>query len=282
MVKQPKSKLKVRLLPIYLWVISYMKPYFKTLILLILCGIVITLAELALPKFIQFLIDSVFPHQDYGIFFTILAAIIVMFSLMLLAKNAQNLLQRHLQEKAARDLQFSIFRKLRSLGFSYFERHPVGESLALLNTEVTAVQTVFSHFFPWMVSSIIFSAMSVGFMLTISVKLTLVIIPCFLFYYLVGPFLEKRAALIWRQMSQDRVQISKKGYETVSSLIELRANASEQWDKDNFMKLQDNFSRSMQKTNLYSHARGSVRRLANFRGPFFCSFMALTLCGATF
>ncbi len=37
-------------------------------------------------------------------------------------------------------MQFSIYSHLRNLGFAYFEKHRVGESLALMNTEVTSLK----------------------------------------------------------------------------------------------------------------------------------------------
>jgi ATP-binding cassette subfamily B protein len=60
-----------------------------------------------------------------------------MVALIIIISAIKNQLNRIIQEKSARDLQFSVFDQLRNLGFSYYEKHSVGETLSLFNNEIT-------------------------------------------------------------------------------------------------------------------------------------------------
>src|SRR5699024_6692922 len=117
-----------------------------------------------------------------------------------------------IQEKAARDIQFTIIKQLRSLGVPYFEQRPIGESLSFLNTEVLALQKFYRDMFPDLIRRAIFSAVSIALLLSISWKLTLVIIPALLLYYLIGPYLERLAANEAKRNTDHRIQFNQKVY----------------------------------------------------------------------
>lgn len=101
-----------------------------------------------------------------------------------------------IQENTARDLQLSIFQQLRRLGFSFFEKTPSGTILTLLNTEVAALQKLYREYFPELLQNAFFACLSFVLMFALSPTLTFLLLPCFLLYYLVGPYFEKRASCI--------------------------------------------------------------------------------------
>ena len=53
---------------------------------------------------------------------------------MLQAVN--NRVERAMQERISRNIQSSIFEQIRRLGFAYFDQHPVGESVSLMQSEL--------------------------------------------------------------------------------------------------------------------------------------------------
>lgn len=215
---------------------------------------------------IQYFIDVIYPADDYRSFSYLLLMIAGLCLIMFGATVSQNTLQRILREKAARDLQVAVFQKLRKLGFSYFERHPVGETLSFLNTEVAAIQEIYRQYLPAIIQDAIFAFVALIILLTIHVKLTLLLIPCFLLYYSVGPYYEKKAAKVGKLTAENRIQFNKQIYESISALPEFRAYGRESWDLQRFLEKLHSLVKNNLLVILYSYLRGTVRRLCTYSG----------------
>jgi ATP-binding cassette, subfamily B, bacterial len=261
-----KEKGTYTLLMVYFWTLSFLRPYLPKLFLLILCGLVINGVELTIPKFIQYFIDSIINEQESKQFIALLALVAVFVVIMILFLALRNLVQRSLQESTSRDMQFSIYSHLRKLGFAYFEKHPVGESLSLMNTEVTSLQKLYRQLFPWMINGLIFSVFSITLMATISLKLCIILIPSFFLSYLFGPYLEKKASIYGKQMADDRVQFNQKIYESIASISDIRANSAEEWDLRAVKNRHKQFNKTMIKTYWFAYWRGTNRRLSYYAG----------------
>lgn len=250
------------LFKVYLWTLSFLKPYKWLFLLVIVSSIFITGIELIIPKFIQYFIDVIVPEKNTKLFFTLLGGTVGLVSIMIYLSTVRNNLQMIVQERASRDIHFKIFSHLRRLGFSYFEKTPVGETLSLMNTEVTAVQNLYRHFIPFMIQEAIFSIIAISILFTMNVKLALLIVPSFLLYYLVGPRFERKASILSKELSTNRIALNKKIYETISSLLEIRAFSSEKWEYGRLNNSVHTFNTSMIKAYLYAYIRGTVRRLS--------------------
>ncbi|HEY0827335.1 MAG TPA: ABC transporter ATP-binding protein, partial [Bacilli bacterium] len=148
----------------------------------------------------------------------------------------------------------------------YYERHPVGETLSFLNTEVAAIQEIYRTYLPFMIQDTLFVAVAFSILLSIHVKLTLVLIPCFLLYYLVGPYFEKKASHIGKVVNENRILFNKQIYESISALPEFRVYVREDWDLSRFLEKLKSYIYTNLKLVLYSFIRGTVRRLCNFSG----------------
>ncbi|MEK3886838.1 ABC transporter ATP-binding protein [Bacillus sp. FSL K6-3431] len=261
-----KDKGTYTLLTVYLWTLSFLRPYLLTLCLLVLCGLIITGVELAIPKFIQYFIDHILAEQQANQFIILIWVIVGLVVMMLLFSALRNLVQRSMQEKASRDIQISIYSHLRKLGFAYFEKHPVGESLALMNTEVAALQNLYRQLFPWMINGFIFSICSIFLMAMISLRLSLILIPSFFLYYLFGPYFEKKASIYGRKMADDRVRFNQKVYESIVSISDLRANSAEAWDLQGVETQHKKLNEAMIKTYWFAYWRGTNRRMSYYIG----------------
>lgn len=251
---------------VYLWVLSYIRPYKGLFVSLLLCGALVTGIELVIPMFIRYFIDHILPDRKIQLFYTLIIAIAVLIIIMIALSAIRVILQRNLQEKAASDLQYGMMKHLRALGFSYFDRHAVGESLSLVNTEVSAVANMYRKLLPMMVNELVFAILALGCMMVINFKMALIILPCLLLYYAVGPYFEKRATKSEKEWAESRVDYNRKVYESVASLTELRASASEDWDNAKLTEARHKMDRGMITTFWYSFWRGSVRRLLNYAG----------------
>lgn len=246
----------------YLWVIGFLKPYRRTIAGFILLSLFIIGVELSIPKFIQHFIDVLLPAGHLTPFLAALGAFAALVILMIVSTLIRNRLQRAVQEKAARDMQLSLFHHLRKLGFSYFEQNPVGETLSLFHSEVSAVQQIYYRYFPGMVITGVTFIVAAALMASIHVTLSLVVIPCFLSYYLIGPYFEKRAAQLGRETQAKRSAYHKKIYDTVSALLELRVYRSSNWDTEQCLSRQNELQGKVNLLHVMSYSRGLVRRVS--------------------
>lgn len=166
----------------------------------------------------QYFTDNILPNEQIHTIWLLIGMIDLAVIILIGLYMAQNVLERIVQEKSSRDLQLTIYEQLRNLGFAYFEKHPTGESLALMNSEVSALQQYYRRLFPWMLNSFIFSLLALIFMMNISFQLSIVVLLSFVLYYIFGPSIEKKASLYSKQLSEDRVAFNQKIYESISSI----------------------------------------------------------------
>lgn len=257
---------QIRMRDIYRWVLSYLRPYQGLLAVVILCGLIATGIQSSIPKGIQWFIDDIVPNRNWSQFGWLIGGICILVAVMLGVMAIQNLVQRSLKEKAARDVQVAIFQHLRARGFAYFEQRPIGESLSFMNTEVASLQEFYRWMLPGLVQQTVLSLVSIVLLLSISVELTVIIVPCLLLYYLIGPYFERKAALLATGHTEARIAYSQKAYESIAALAELRASNAEAWDKQRFAGKMNRFLSTRVEMLWIAYWRGTVRRLSYYIG----------------
>lgn len=90
-----------KLFLVYRWSLSYYKPYFWLLILLVFYGLVVNGVQLSIPKIVQHFIDVVVPDGNFSIFGWIITGLSVAVLVMLGVITLQFTLQRSLQGRKA-------------------------------------------------------------------------------------------------------------------------------------------------------------------------------------
>ncbi|WP_274310209.1 ABC transporter ATP-binding protein [Solibacillus daqui] len=261
-----KSSIEISLFKVYIWVVSFLKPYLMKVFLLIICGVVISVSELIIPKMFGYFIDEVLKNKNIKLFVYCLFVIFLVLLLKLIVSASKEYLQRYIQENSVRDLQWSIITKLRILGASYLEKNSTGTILALVNTEVAALQELYRRYFPEMIQHVLFVTISIYLMLDISLYLSISIIPCISLYYLFGPRIEKKASNIGQKLADSQINLGQKYYESVSLLKELNVFNSFEWDLNKTLKEVKNNTNLYSKRYWYAYLRGSIRRFTYYFG----------------
>ncbi|GGE02761.1 ABC transporter ATP-binding protein [Paenibacillus nasutitermitis] len=251
---------------IYKWMLSFVTPYRGLLILLVLSGVVIGSVELAFPKALQFLIDTSIPSGETDKFILILIGISVLIFLMVVTMAYRNRIERKLREYAARDIQWSMFQHLRTLGYPYFENKPTGDTLGLLQSSVKAVQEIYRIYLPSLLWRSIFALISLVFMVQISPLLTGLTLVSFMLYYFVGPILEKKSSQNKSQAYQYGKEYDKQIYDSVSAITEVKAYSAQPWIMDNFRKVHKQYSKQWLKALAIFHLSEVFRRFTYYVG----------------
>lgn len=264
-VKDP-SKSGLYYFRIYMWLLTYLKPYKWQMVLFIVCGLIISLAQMSIFRVIQHIIDDIVMAGSTQMFKAIVGILVLILVFMFAAMAANNLLSRLIREKASRDLQFDCIKQLRRLSFSYYENHPTGETLSLLNSDVQAVQGIYQRHFPNLINNALLMFVAFGFVLHLNAPLTLITLPCFLLYYMVGPYLTKKSSF-WGKIARDRrTDWNRKIYESVTGLTEMRAYRSQEWDLDRYEQKHESYNESQKKQFVFRGLRALARQLSSFAG----------------
>lgn len=215
---------------VYIWVLSFLRPYRSQLALLIGCGIVISAAEMAIPRGFQYFFDHILPSKDTSKFLWLIAILLAIMGITFIANAWQTMLQRKMGERASSDIQFAIFSHLRLLGFSHFEKNPVGDSVTLVNTDVGQVQSIFRDFLPLAASRLLVMCIALLFLLYTSPQLSIVLLPCIPLYLALGPYINKKSAELDAEWMRLAGLVGKRTYDSVSALPELRAAGASEWN----------------------------------------------------
>ena len=229
--------------------------------LLICADAVLSLLQTAIPFTVGYFIDAVVPNREPDLFFIVLACFVALILATLTLTTVRNRLNRIVSEKPGRDLQLQMFGKLRDLGFSYYERHPVGATLSLFSSDVAAMQSLYRDL-PKLVQDVLLVAAMLAVMFHADWRLTLAVIPCFALFYTVEPYLSRQAER-WGKERSDRLRAKNKQlYDSLVALPEVRAHAADRWNVSNVMDKLDAFHDAELKTRAYSLMRAAVRNLS--------------------
>jgi ATP-binding cassette, subfamily B, bacterial len=251
---------RVNLIKVYIWCLSFLKNIKLPVFFLISCGVITAGSELFIPKVIQYFVDKVFPAQEVYMLLTSLGLLVLLFIFKFSAEAISQVLKKSIQEKAVSNMQQVMLSQLHQLGLPFLEKNPTGKILSLLNTEVTSVQKLYRYYFPELIKSTIFSILSITLMMNISIYLSLVIVPCFLLYYFVGPYLEVRASEYSKKYSDSQVNLGHLLHETISSLSDLKINNAHNWNFNKVMNETHTNNKWNTKRYIFSFLRGSIRR----------------------
>ena len=170
-------------------------------------------------------------------------------------------MERTVREYASADLTLAVFDQLRRLGFSYFERTTVGETLSLFHNEIPAVQGIYYRYFPQMVQRLSLLAVSVVLMLSTSPRLSLSSSPLPWVYYVMGPRFDESCGLLAQDVNESRSAFTKKLYDSISAMLELRANRAVAWDRKRLLEHHAKLKRLSLLQVLNALYRGTVRRV---------------------
>jgi len=243
------------------WLLSYLRPFKWAFLFVVFLGVVTNGIELIIPIAIEYFIDVVLPLASRERLLLLTAVLALLIAVMLISRTLESIKQKQIGEKAAGQIQLAVLQQLRTLGFSYFERHPVGESLALVNTEVSIIQELYRDLLPNVMNSTIFCIIAVVMMVTIDWRILLLLIPLILLYTSIGPRFERKAALTVKDLADSRVRFNQKIYESFSAAREIKVNNAIEWEEERIHEKQRIYHQWLLRNIAYAFIRGGFRRV---------------------
>lgn len=220
---------KKELIKLYFWTLSYFKTFILLTILYVLCGGGMILGEITIPRRMGYLIDNVIPLKNMKLLknqVLILCGIVV---LILIVKSIFNLLEQVISNKIVKNQQTDLMVKLQKLGFSYYEKVPTGQILALFENAVKETQQTYTFLFPNFIYSLAqFAVPSIILILEQPLFFWAAMIGNIVYVFL-NQTANKRIQY-YLGIETNAAQVSQKSlYDAIEATTELKAIGSKDW-----------------------------------------------------
>ncbi|WBW95915.1 ABC transporter ATP-binding protein [Oceanirhabdus sp. W0125-5] len=220
---------KKELLKLYLWTLSYFKPFILHTLVYVLCGGVMIWGELMIPRRMGYLIDYVLPLKSINSLINQMLFLCGIAVLILVAKSIFNFLELIISNKIIKNQQTDLMLKLQQLGFSYYEKVPTGQILSLFENSVKEIQKTYTFLFPHFIYSLAqFIVPSIILILSEPIFFVAAMIGNIIYVFLNQSANKK--IHYYLGVETKAAQVSQQSlYDAIASTTELKAMGSKDW-----------------------------------------------------
>lgn len=223
------SSNKGNLWKLYFWTLSYFKPYLLLTATYVLCGGVLIWGELMIPRRMGTLVDKVLPRRDSGLLMEEMLVLVAIVVIILLSKVAFNLLEIRLSNQITKNQQMDLMKKLQALGFSYYEKVPTGQILALFENDVKETQKTYTFLFPHLVYSLAQFLVPAVILLTQSPIFFLAAMVGNVLYVVLNGYANKKIHYYLGLETKAAQKSQQSYYDGIVATPELKAMGSQEW-----------------------------------------------------
>ena len=163
----------------------YIKKYKKNIIMMFLLSVGASLLALLTPKIQAYVIDELIPQNLKGMIIVLGASYFAVSVAIVLINRLRGVISSKTGQSIITDIRTDVFSHLQKLSFDYYDSRPHGKILTRVINYVNNVADFLTNGMINAVLQIINLLLILGFMLTISTKMTLVVLaglPFFLLY----------------------------------------------------------------------------------------------------
>ncbi len=187
-------------------VLRYIRPYWALVALSIFLAAVTVASSLYIPILTGDAVDLIVgPGQvDLAAIFRILVEVGVVVAVTAVSQWVMNLLNNRITYRVVRDIRSAAFRKLQVLPLHYVDAHPAGEVVSRMIADVDQFADGLLMGFTQLFSGVITIVGTLGFMLSVNVGITAVVVVITPVSLVVAAFIAKHTYDMFRLQSQVR------------------------------------------------------------------------------
>ncbi|MDO8350626.1 MAG: lipid A export permease/ATP-binding protein MsbA [Gallionella sp.] len=219
---------------LYLRLLSYVKPYWRTFAISLLGMIVVASTEPLVPALMKPMLDGTFVHKDQAMMRIVPLVIILIFLVRGIATFVGTLAISWVGNKLVMDLREEMFRKLLCLPTGYYDDHATGSLLSKLTFDVTQVTTAATTVVTISVRDSIVMAGLLGWLFYLNWKLTLLTLLMAPVIALIISTISKRMRLSSRDSQQSMGDMTQVIEESVSAHKVVKLFGGQQYERDRF------------------------------------------------
>ena len=225
------------------FLLSYIFRYKISLFFGILFLIIVDLLQLIIPKFIQIILDSlnneqlvksiIIKNSSIIISCAIVMAILRFFWRFLIVKASR---------KVEREIRKDMFIHLQKLSFSFYNKTKTGDLMALMINDLNSIRMSAGPALIGIIDSIFLGSLTIAFMFSINIKLTLFsIIPLLIIsFFLI--FFGRKIRTRFKELQESFASISSFTQEIFSGIRIIKGFSQEKEEKNNFQEKCINYS----------------------------------------
>ena len=125
----------------YMRLLSYLKPYWKLLLVSVVFMLLVSGSNLVVPWIIKDVIDKVLNDKDLAMLYLIIVAILVTFLIRAITTFGHRYLMGYIGQAVIKDLRNTLYHHLQKLSISYYDRRRTGDIMSNLTNDIAALQT---------------------------------------------------------------------------------------------------------------------------------------------
>ena len=260
-------------------VLHYVGRYKPHLAISIILAAVSVAATLYIPVLAGRAIDNIVDERnvDFAALKPLLIGIGILAAVTALAQWIMNALNNKITFCVVRDIRNAAMRRIQILPLSYIDSHPAGETVSRIIADADQFADGLLMGFTQLFTGVITILGTIGFMLSINVKITLVVVLLTPLSLFVARFIARRTYSMFRAQSETRGEQTAFIEEKIGSQKVVKAFTREAKTLEEFDEINDRYAKRSLKAIFFSSITNPSTRFVNS-----VVYAAVGLTGALF
>ena len=244
--------------------LSYLRSYKKTLIVVVICIILSAVAQTASASSLGALVDNYItpllsqPQPDYGPLLGFLGVMALIYLCGMLASFLYNFLMVRVGQGTQKTIRDQMFTHMQTLPIRYFDTHPAGDVMSRYTSDIDTLRQMLSQSIPQCISSaatliVVFTAM-----LLTSPLLTLVTLLTTAFILVITKVVAGRSARYFIGQQSALGAVNSYVEEMINGQRVVKVFCHEEAAKQEFDERNDTLRRNAYRAGAYSNMMGPV------------------------
>ena len=243
-------------------ILRYIRPYAPLVALSLFLSLLTVALTLYIPiltgRSVDFIVGT--GQVNFTGLFEVIVAILISVCVTALAQWVMSHINNKITYSIVRDLRVETFNRLQELPLSYVDKHPSGDLISRIVTDIDQFSDGLLLGFTQLFSGVITILGTIAFMLSISPLVTLIVVLLSPLSFLVANFVSKRTYTMFRMQSQSRGELTGYTNEMLGGIKVVGAfNYQEEADR-RFDELNKNLSDVSLKATFYSSITNPTTR----------------------
>ncbi|MFF2910126.1 ABC transporter ATP-binding protein [Paenibacillus sp. NPDC057934] len=242
---------------------SYMKPYAKQMLPLVLVMMVLgTVTKLTVPFLTSMAIDKAIAPKtgspSLTLLYTLAASVVVLYLIQWIAGIYRIKFTNIIGQRVIYDLRSDLFRHIQKLSFNFFDKRPAGSVLVRVTNDINSLQDLFTN---GVVNLMIDCVQLVGIMvilLVINWKLGLAVMVTVPIMFFVSTKLRQKIRIAWQDVRMKNSRINSHLNESIQGIRVTQAYTQEQENMKYFDAMNMESKKSWDKASAMNQAFGPI------------------------
>lgn len=221
----------------YKRIASYLAPYKKSVITLLLVVLLANIFMIIGPYLTSIVIDVVIPRQDIPllIIITIIYTVVTILNGWTIRYRQYNIAS--LGQNVLQDMRSDLFVHMQKLSFSFFDERPHGKILTRVVNYINNLSNILSSGFINVISDVLSIMVTLGIMLAIDVRLTLYSLILLPVLFVVTMVIKNKQRVAYERLSYEQANLNAYIHESIAGIKTTQSFTRERFNHEVFSEV---------------------------------------------